>query len=92
MDGEVPLDVADTDVEESDAGSELGGQAPGLALCIDAAVQGHGVVGAGHSDLRQWLIIGDARHPRRVEELRVGCVIVVWSLNGTASQINDTEK
>lgn len=90
MDGQVPLDVTDTDVQEADSGSELGGQAPGLALGIHAAEQGHGVVGARHGDLRQRLIIRDAGHPGRVEELRCGGVIIVGSLNGTVTQTKDS--
>lgn len=91
MDEEVPLDVADTDVQEADASSELGGQAPGLALSVHATKQGHGVVGAGHGDLRQRLIIRDAGHPGRVEELRVGRVVIVRSLNGTVTQTKDSK-
>lgn len=91
MDGEVPLDMTEADVKETDTGSELGGQAPGLALSIHTAVQGHGVVGPWHGDLRQRLIIRDAGHPGRVKELRVGCVIIVRSLNGTVTQTNDSK-
>lgn len=91
MEGEVPVDVAETDVQESNAGPELGGQAPGLALGVDPAVHRHGVVGTRHGDLRKRLIVRDTGHPGRVEEFRVGCVIVVGPLNGTETYSNNSK-
>lgn len=89
VEGEVPLDVTHTDVQEADTGTELGRQTPGLALSIDAAVQGHGVVGSGHGDLRQRLMIRDFSHPGGVQELWGGCVIIVRSLSSTITQTSD---
>lgn len=91
MKGEVPVDVAETDVQKSDAGSELGGQAPGLAFGVHPAVHGHGIVGPRHGDLRQRLIIRDAGHPGWVEEFGVGRVIVVGPLYGTKTYTNDSK-
>lgn len=91
MEGEVPVDVAETDVQKSDAGSELGRQAPGLAFSVHPAVQRHGVVGPRHGDLRKLLIVRDTGHPGWVEELGVGSVIVVGPLNGTKTYTNDSK-
>lgn len=90
MNGEVPLDVTHTDVQETDTGLELGGQAPRLAFSIHTAVQSHGVVGPRHGDLRQRLIVRDRGHPGRVQELRGGCVVIVRSLDGTVAQTKDS--
>lgn len=91
MEGEVPVDVAETDVQKSNAGSELGGQAPGLALSVHPAVQRHGVVRPRHGDLRKRLIVRDAGHPGWVEKFRVRCVIVVGPLNGTKTYSDESK-
>lgn len=91
MEFQFPVDVTEADVQVADACTELGGQAPGLALSVHPSVQGHGVVGPGQGDLRQRLVIRDAGHPGRVEELRVGRVIIIRSLNGSVTQTDDSK-
>lgn len=91
MEGEVPVHVAETDVQKSDAGSELGGQAPGLAFSVHPAIHRHGVVGPWHGDLRKRLIVRDTGHPGWVEEFRVGRVVVVGPLNGTKTYSNGSK-
>lgn len=91
VNGEIPLDVAHTDIKEAHASSELGGQTPGLALGVHTTIQSHGIVGPWHGDMREWPFIRDACHPGRVEKLGVRCIIIVWSLNSTLTQSNDSK-
>ena len=91
VNGEVPLYMTYTDIQEANASSELGGQTPAFALGVHATIQSHGVVGPWHGDMRKWAFLRDACHPGWVEELRIRCVIIVRSLNTTVTQTNDSK-